>query len=173
MEAEIRWGLATLIAVGVFFIPTFLVNLFYAPAKISNEQKRETDKLQGELASTKANTAIANHLAIKYNELVTLMAEKVTSAKQFTDWKKRKSAWWGSTSEYIMENVSTSQGVLFSSVSNVSSSRETVTFGNQYNEEHCAELISLVTLREKLEKLMTEYDKSIKPSVLGKEGSQT
>ncbi len=93
MEDEIRWGFATLIAAGVFFIPTFIVNLLFAPAKIDQEQRGNITRLQDEAAKHKANKAIADGLADLYDKLNHLLVEKITSVKQFRDWDKRQNEW--------------------------------------------------------------------------------
>ncbi len=161
MEDEIRWGLATLIAAGVFFIPTFLVNFLFAPAKIDQKHRGKITGLQDEVAKYKANRAIADGLANLYSELGGLLAEKITSTKKFRDWDKRRDQWWASAVVYIRKNISSSEAVLFSRVSISQKGNENVTFQNQYNQVHCDQLMGLRLLSDKLATLMIKYDKTL------------
>ncbi len=164
MGDEIRWGLATLIAAAAFFVPTLIVNLLFAPAKIAQQQHNEVERLQKEAISYKANKDVSDGLANLYRTLSGLISEKITSTKQFEAWGLKRDEWWADAVVYIDHNISHSESVLFSSVSFVRKDSEKVTFLNQYNEVHCRGLISLRVLSEKLEKLMTRYDKAIDSS---------
>ncbi len=168
MEDEIRWGLATLIAAAIFFIPTFIVNLLYAPAKTDKDKVDKIAGLQDEIAEQAATKTVADMLAAYYYRLSELIAERITSAKQFKDWDKRREEWWQSTTEYIRKNIALSESALFSRVSYSTREDEKHAFENQYNEAHKHKLIGLGVLSEKLEKLMTEYSKRINQSAVDK-----
>ncbi len=161
MEAEIRWGLATLITAGVFFIPIFIVNLLLTPAKLDQQRKNEVQRLQEETIRYKANKNVSDGLADFYRTLSGLISEKVTSEEQFKDWELRREKWWNDSVRYIDSNISHSESVLFSSTSVLTKSNEKFKFVNQYNEAHCGDLLSLKVLSEKLEILMAKYDKAI------------
>ncbi len=168
MEDEIRWGIATLIAAAVFFIPTFLIYFLFAPAKIDREHREKIAGLQDDAAKHKTSKATADGLAALYSELNTLVAEKITSAKQFGDWDKRRDKWWGGAVNYIGKNISLSEAVLFSRTSFSQKSNETIHFQNQYNQVHCDHLVGLGILSEKLGELMMKYDKAIMQSAVDK-----
>ncbi len=161
MEDEIRWGIATLIAAGAFFIPTFIVNLLYAPAKIDRTKQDNIKRMEEITASYKANTAISDGLASLYKTLSSLLAEKITSAEKLKDWERRREEWWGSATTFIRQNISLSESVLFSSVSIEIPSNVTTTFQNEYNQKHHDGLMALKQLSQRLAELMIKYDKAI------------
>ncbi len=75
---------------------------------------------------------------------------------------------WNETIDFIRQNISVSQAVLFRLSSISTRSGENIIFAYEINEEHRGVLTKLMILNEKLKKLIVEYDKATRQSAVDK-----
>ncbi len=116
VSEELRWGIAILIAAGVVFLPTFLLNLLAAPSRMEREATEmatqnelalleQIRNLQGQVDERERKKAIRleiNHFIEQGNNLV-LRLGKLEDRSQIPQYRTQANEWKRTVHQFLQQ----------------------------------------------------------------------